>query len=1143
MKYTALLFCLILFAMTAKGQTFHFNRQIKGVELPTENIAGIVQNNEGLMWFNTANGIFFSDGFNTYSLPESVTADLSNKMGLFTDNNADVWVYNQVGEPAIYHNNMGEWNKFELPNFLLNQIDINYFRFYAFRENLEEFYVAISTNFLAYSTNGENWNVQIVQETEAGKYKSFFRVGDEMFVLFENKTFRFVNDLFQPFEFEGIDLPHAVQHIAYDESSRVFYFLGKNFLAKGNSILTPSEFCASDFSKEIFTNVSHSGLMVSRSRVFYFFNSQLFKYNPENEEITEISIYDDTKSYYIYAACVDREDIIWIGSHRGMVNLNSLRFRNYNSQYLLDDEVTAIKKLKGGGYLLGFNDGLQVWENFKAKTYVGANGGTGKPSTRITNFSEDKNGIVWFSSNLLGLGRFDPGTKTLTYTQSPDKKFVTSVEAVGDSLFVVSRDRIYLSSINNSGSSHFDNEITGFYLQAFGQDNVFIRKIGKLNNGKMIFLQGGNPLIDEGFTRTDTFINVIGFDYLEHGDTLFLATETGLKIFYEGKYEKFELREKSINRPAYALLKDSSGKIWVGTDKGVFVIAGGMIRQFDERSGLAGSETNRGALEEASAGRVFIGTQKGMSIFNPLEDLRAQVIPLVSINTIQATARGAAVPDLLRIPAENNVVTFFIRVVSFYQNSILKMRYRLDGYHDDWIEDVDVRSNKLDFENLPPGKYKFYLQAGVVGQEYSRVISSHDIRVLKPYYLNWWFIFLVLLIFFGIGFLMNMVLTQYRKQAQMKIVMDEKVQEAMVSEDQLRSVWNNSKDGLLLSIEGGKIIGVNPAMPAITGIPLHILEKSNIADLYTDPDFYEASRSKFVEMIESSDGKGVTVEMPMPFIGGLKEIELYVTFLKSKYQGKIIVFSVFRDITGKKENEKNLMDARDKAEEASRLKSNFLSNMSHEIRTPLNGILGSTENIIMQRKDDHMLVSQLEIIQESGERLLQTISGILDLAKIEANKMVVVKKEVNINDFIAKILLPLKSLAIKKGLLITVKYETQPFIGHIDKRYFEMIINNIVGNAIKYSDRGLVSIRIKKENETLCLEVKDQGIGMSNEFKQNIFKPFEQESHGYGRTFEGTGLGLTITKNLIDLLQGTIEIESSKDNGTLVMVRFPLEEN
>jgi signal transduction histidine kinase len=284
----------------------------------------------------------------------------------------------------------------------------------------------------------------------------------------------------------------------------------------------------------------------------------------------------------------------------------------------------------------------------------------------------------------------------------------------------------------------------------------------------------------------------------------------------------------------------------------------------------------------------------------------------------------------------------------------------------------------------------------------------------------------------------------------------------------------------------------------------------------------------------------MTFEFPMPLKGGTKEIELYVARLKSDYAGDPLILSVFIDITEKKAFEKGLQIAKEKAEEANKLKSNFLSNISHEIRTPLNGILGSTENIILQRKDDPNLISQLEIIQESGERLLSTINSILDLSRIEAKKLEVVYKESNINDLLATILLPLKGLAVRKGLLLSVKYESQPLRGLIDQRYFEMIINNLVGNSIKYSEKGMISVRLKGNEKSIELSVSDQGIGMSEDFQMILFKPFEQESKGNSRIYEGTGLGLTITKNLVDILGGSIDIKSIKEQGTKVVVILPL---
>jgi signal transduction histidine kinase len=262
--------------------------------------------------------------------------------------------------------------------------------------------------------------------------------------------------------------------------------------------------------------------------------------------------------------------------------------------------------------------------------------------------------------------------------------------------------------------------------------------------------------------------------------------------------------------------------------------------------------------------------------------------------------------------------------------------------------------------------------------------------------------------------------------------------------------------------------------------------------------------------------------------------------LKSDFAGDPLILTVFRDITEKKAFEKGLQMAKEKAEEANKLKSNFLSNISHEIRTPLNGILGSTENIILQRQHDPNLISQLEIIQESGERLLSTINSILDLSRIEAKKLEVLYKDSNINDLLSTILLPLKGLAVRKGLLLSVKYETQPLKGLMDQRYFEMIINNLVGNAIKYSEKGMISVRLKGIDDKIELTVTDQGIGMSDDFQKILFNPFEQESKGNSRIYEGTGLGLAITKNLVDILGGSIDIKSVKEQGTKVVVILPL---
>jgi PAS domain S-box-containing protein len=379
-----------------------------------------------------------------------------------------------------------------------------------------------------------------------------------------------------------------------------------------------------------------------------------------------------------------------------------------------------------------------------------------------------------------------------------------------------------------------------------------------------------------------------------------------------------------------------------------------------------------------------------------------------------------------------------------------------------------------------------------------------------------------------------------RRQGILIKAVDEKSKQVVNTEDQFRNVWESSRDGLLLSDDDGKIIAINPSLIQLAGISSEKLVGASISKIFSDPEFYAGNRPAIIKSINEPDSKGDLFELRVPFRTGIKEVELFIIKLKSDFEGKKINLSVFRDITSKKAYEEGLKLAKEKAEEANKLKSNFLSNISHEIRTPLNGILGSTENIILQRQEDESLVSQLEIIQESGERLLSTINSILDLSKLEAKKMEVVYKETNINDFLAKILMPLKGMAVKKGLLLSTKYETQPLIGLIDQRYFEMILNNLVGNAIKYSNEGMITIKLRGVDGNIEVEVIDNGIGIGEEFQKVLFRPFEQESNGYGRNFEGTGLGLTITKNLVDILGGSILIESVKDKGTKAKVILPL---
>src|SRR5690606_33426502 len=208
------------------------------------------------------------------------------------------------------------------------------------------------------------------------------------------------------------------------------------------------------------------------------------------------------------------------------------------------------------------------------------------------------------------------------------------------------------------------------------------------------------------------------------------------------------------------------------------------------------------------------------------------------------------------------------------------------------------------------------------------------------------------------------------------------------------------EDGLLLSTEEGEIVAINPNLCKMAGFsaPQEIQHKK-IGELFENLHFADFYQSLVLPGIEDSHGKRYPVELKIPFMSGARDIELFANKINRNDKEKRIILSLFREISGRRDFEQGKNHGKEKPEEAQKLKTSFLSNMSHEIRTPLNGILGSTANIILRNSHNPELVSQLEIIMQSGERLLDTINNILDMSRIEANKMEILLEEININDF------------------------------------------------------------------------------------------------------------------------------------------------
>jgi PAS domain S-box-containing protein len=265
---------------------------------------------------------------------------------------------------------------------------------------------------------------------------------------------------------------------------------------------------------------------------------------------------------------------------------------------------------------------------------------------------------------------------------------------------------------------------------------------------------------------------------------------------------------------------------------------------------------------------------------------------------------------------------------------------------------------------------------------------------------------------------------------------------------------------------------------------------------------------------------------------------LYNASVYKDEKGKVLgVFAAARDVTERKRFEQSL-------QEANRMKSEFLANMSHELRTPLNGIIGFTE-FLVDEKPGPLNPKQKEYLLDvlnSAQHLLQLINDVLDLAKVEAGKMELHPEHFPVRKAIEEVTAVIKGIAQKKRIVIGV--ETGEGLGTVllDQPKFKQVLYNLLSNAVKFTDEGgRVEIEaVHPRADQLEIRVRDSGIGIKDDDIGRLFTAFEQLDAGTARRFEGTGLGLALTKKIVEFQGGRVTVESAPFKGSVFTVVLPI---
>ena len=310
---------------------------------------------------------------------------------------------------------------------------------------------------------------------------------------------------------------------------------------------------------------------------------------------------------------------------------------------------------------------------------------------------------------------------------------------------------------------------------------------------------------------------------------------------------------------------------------------------------------------------------------------------------------------------------------------------------------------------------------------------------------------------------------------------------------------------------------------------------------FNHPNYVEQAQERLRLVLEEKKEFTFIEEKMVRRDGQIIDVE--VTAIPIIYDGKEAVQIVAIDITERKKTEAALIAAKERAEQSDKLKDAFIANISHEIRTPLNVIMGYS-NLIRSEFEDRIAEDEeifFESIKAGGDRLMRTVEHILNISSIQVGTFELRPELIEVNSRIHRFVNDMRPLADAKSLTLEFESELPSAVINVDPYCFDQALTNLMDNAIKFTHEGGVKVTVYRDDQRVCIDITDTGIGISAEYLPKVFSTFSQEVTGYTRPFEGLGLGLALTKRYVEMNNGMVTVKSRKGKGTTFTLQFLAE--
>jgi signal transduction histidine kinase/ligand-binding sensor domain-containing protein/CheY-like chemotaxis protein len=1161
--------------------------------LPNSLVFAIYQDSIGFIWFGTNNGLARYDGydFKVFMPNPDKKNSLYHKAitQISSDKNHNLWLVLQYNGLDKFEPQTGKFTHFEnIPsdttslsgNYISTSIsDKNGNNWFATNNGVCR-YDNESNKFVQYKYNSKNENslpdsiTNNIGEDSEGRIWVSTNKGPAIIDPFTNKICRF-NHIYK--QKTILDSLKIIQLITNNndvwfctENYGVYKYDIKinkleNFCSVNGEDNLPVKTISSIFKSNsgdiyllsstpcrlyVYNNNSNSkpefkvfNIKKSKYTIFYSFvndlygnlwmsSSQgLFKFDVASQSIVFYSnnISDQTtiSGNHSRAIFIDKSDVLWVSIYKIGVDMADLKQKKFhwitknineiNNTIPENNIISVLEDHLGNIWMGTLNSGVVKYDPVKNKfkTYeVGENSDKKLQANGSGALFEDSEGNIWVGSWFKKIDIINPKTHTVKRFVNDDfiewsvRKIVSDRD--GD-VWIASTTRglvmyepktkktVYISEKYDKGF-----KANGFYRTIY---------VDKDNNIWFGTQSGGLAVFNKKTKQIKYYKNNVKNNNSINNNTVYSISEDANGIFWIGTanglssfnplnevFKRYYTNQGLCNNTVYCVLPDKNLNYWITTDYGLskFDKKNETFTNYYESDGILSNEFNSNAYFQNENLQVFFGTPNGLLYFRPheitekpifsspvitsLKIFNKPVFPSDTINNSVILIKDISYSNNITLSYNNYLFTLEFSALNYSSPEKIKYKYKLEGFDKEWIT-TDAKFRSVTYTNIPAGIYVLRIQAtnsvGIWGE--NSLEKQLVITITPPFWKTWWFKFalILLILISALLFYLNRV-SHLRKQ---KKVLERMVKERTTELEESNTILEEKQEEINLQKE----------------------------ELLAQKESVEAINNVLKQQQEQIINQNIELD-------------------KHRHNLELLV----------EERTKELEASKKKAEESDKLKSAFLANMSHEIRTPMNAIIGFSYLLSEFELDQKSQNDYIGLIQKNSESLLVLINDILDLSKIQAQQLILVKKTISVNSILTDLFEVFQLDTNTKGIELKLVKAQEDLAIETDPIRLKQVFSNLIVNSIKFTDAGYVEFGVHfVEKDHIVFYVKDTGIGIPYDSGNSIFERFLKLENSTTQLYGGAGLGLSISKSLTELLGGNIWYDSEVGKGTIFFFNIP----